>query len=98
MSNQENTLKSLREARKATIAAATERIKAQKQEIAAIKEALRQGGRTVPEIAAATRMAAATVLWYVATLKKYGEIAELSQDGSYFRYQLAETPEEAQEQ
>jgi len=82
-------LKSLREARRQTIAAATARMKAQKKESAAIKDELQKGERTVPEIAAATGLEAAEVLWYVATLKKYGEVLEGMLDGSYFRYRLA---------
>jgi hypothetical protein len=30
------------------------------------------------------------VLWFIATLKKYGEIAEGDKDGGYFRYYLAD--------
>ncbi len=88
------SLKSLREARQRTIAAASARMKAQKQELRAIKAALQQGEKTVPEIAAATGIAAATVLWYLATLKKYGEIGEGGKDGSYFRYRLMENAPE----
>jgi DNA-binding IclR family transcriptional regulator len=43
---------------------------------------------TVPEIAAATGLPVSEVLWYVATLKKYGEILEGPKAGSYFRYRL----------
>jgi predicted transcriptional regulator len=56
----------------------------------AIKEQLRAEARTVPEIAEATGLASAEVLWFIATLKKYGEIAEGDKDGGYFRYYLAD--------
>ncbi len=82
-------LKGLREARKAGITAATARMKEQRQDLAALKGELQKGGKTVPELAAATGIAPPRVLWYLATLKKYGEIVENGQDGSYFRYQLA---------
>ena len=82
-------LQKLRQTRKATIAAAAARRKEQQQAIAAIKAELQQGDRTVPEIAAATGLPPDTVLWYVAALKKYGQVAEGPQDGSYFRYRLA---------
>jgi hypothetical protein len=36
---------------------------------------------------------ASEVLWYVATLKKYGEILEGPKDGGYFRYRLGQAPE-----
>ncbi len=84
-----DVLKKLRQARKATIAAAAARLKEQKQAIAALKAELQQGDRTVPELAAATGLPAADVLWYIAALKKYGEILEGDKDGSYFRYRLA---------
>jgi hypothetical protein len=82
-------LKSLREARAELIKKATARMKEQRRQIRAIREQLAGGARTVPEIAEATGMAAAEVLWFVATLKKYGEILEDVKDGGYFRYRLA---------
>jgi hypothetical protein len=87
-------LKQLREARRDTIAAATRRVKEQKKAIKAIKARLSQGGLTVPEIAAATGLPTSEVMWYVASLKKYGGILEGPKDGSYFRYQLADTASE----
>jgi len=82
-------LQKLRQARKPIIAAVTARVKTQKQAIAAIKAELQQGDRTVPELAAATGLPSEVVLWYIASMKKYGEVAEGQQDGSYFRYRLA---------
>ena len=46
----------------------------------------------MPEIAAATGLPVSEVLWYVATLKKYGEILEGPKDGSYYRYRLGQAP------
>ncbi len=83
-------LRKLREARKETITAVSAVVKAQKKVIAAIKAELQQGERTVPEIAAATGIESAVVLWHLASLKKYGEILEGAMNGSYFRYRLAE--------
>jgi hypothetical protein len=82
-------MKQLRQARKQVIVAVSARVKEQKEAIAAIKAELQQGDRTVPEIAAATSLPPDAVLWYLATLKKYGEVAEGQKDGSYFRYRLA---------
>ncbi len=81
-------MKTLREARRDIIQAAALRVKNQKREMDAIREALHDGGRTVPELAGQTGMDSSTVLWFVATLKKYGEIVEGEKDGSYFRYEL----------
>ena len=86
---QKEALQKLRQARKPTIAAATARMKAQKKAIAAIKAELQQGDYTVPELAAATGLPSDVVLWYLASMKKYGEVAEGLQEGSYFRYRLA---------
>jgi Fic family protein len=82
-------LRKLRAARKQTIAAVLASVKEQRQAIAAIKAELQQGERTVPEIATATGLPSPEVLWYVATLKKYGEVSETMPAGSYYRYRLA---------
>jgi len=86
---QKEAMKRLRDIRKESIRAASARIKEQNQAVKAITEQLKEQPRTVPEIAAATGISSSDVMWYVATLKKYGQVLEADQDGSYFRYQLA---------
>ncbi len=81
-------LKKLKAARKEQIAAATSRMKAQRRAVKAIKASLADSDLTVPEMAAATGLPVAEVLWYVASLKKYGEILEGPKAGSYYRYRL----------
>jgi predicted Rossmann fold nucleotide-binding protein DprA/Smf involved in DNA uptake len=49
---------------------------------------LRSGPSTVPELAAATGVPAAEVMVIVATLRRYGVVAEDEQQESYFRYRL----------
>ena len=83
-------LKKLKAARKEQIAAATARMKEQRQAVKAIKAHLEGAELTVPEIAAATGLPVSEVLWYVASLKKYGEILEGPKDGSYYRYRLGQ--------
>lgn len=95
MSDQENesrkeALKNLKDARKGQIAAATARMKEQRKAVKAIKEHLTGVELTVPEIAAATGLPASDVLWYVASLKKYGEILEGPKASGYYRYRLNE--------
>jgi hypothetical protein len=85
-------LKQLKAARKEQIAAATARMKEQRRAVKAIKQQLDGAEMTVPEIAAATGLPASEVLWYMATLKKYGEILEGPKAGSYFRYRLGQAP------
>lgn len=82
-------LKALREQRKDFVQAAGGRMRAQKKIIAAIKAQLEQGAGTIPEIAAATGNAPAETLWYIATLKKYGQVVEVRKDGDFFTYALS---------
>jgi predicted transcriptional regulator len=85
-------LKKLKAARKEQIAATTVRMKEQRRAVKAIKEHLDGAELTVPEIAAATGLPVSEVLWYVASLKKYGEILEGPKDGGYYRYRLGQAP------
>ncbi len=88
-------LKKLKAVRQEQIALATGRMKEQRRAVKAIKECLKGVELTVPEIAGATGLPPSEVLWYVATLKKYGEIQEGSQAGGYYRYKLAPSPDAA---
>jgi hypothetical protein len=83
-------LKKLIAARRPQMIAATARMKEQRRALKAIKEHLAGAELTVPEIAAATGLPVSEVLWYVATLKKYGEILEGTKAGSYYRYRLGQ--------
>jgi predicted Rossmann fold nucleotide-binding protein DprA/Smf involved in DNA uptake len=83
-------LKKLREDRKAKIEVAKTRMKEQRKKIKAIKEQLKDSPLTVPAIAAATEIEPSHVLWFIAALKKYGQIIEGEKDGSYFQFRLAE--------
>ncbi|MFZ0450647.1 MAG: hypothetical protein WAL98_15515 [Desulfatiglandaceae bacterium] len=86
-------MKALRKARKKHIAAASARMKEHNKAIKEIKAIITGDGATVPAIVEQTNMPSAQVFWYLATLKKYGEILEGDKDGGYFRYKLsAETP------
>lgn len=86
-------LQALRTTRKASIACATETVKRQRKEIQAILSFLGTSPATVPEIAAATGMPSAEVLWYVAALKKYGRIAEAEKEEGYYRYRSIDVPD-----
>ena len=81
-------MKELRSVRKEWITRASARLKEQKKNLKAIKGHLEEGPGTVPRIAEATGISPDRVLWYIAALKKYGEISEAEKDGSYFRYIL----------
>jgi hypothetical protein len=86
-------LKALREERKALIQGARENSKARNKLMKQIREQLASGEKTVPEIAAATKIPPPQVLWCVATLRKFGEIVEGEEDGGYFRYAMAAAAE-----
>ena len=82
-------LRQLRETRRDIIKAASARMKIQQKAMNAVKEQLRTEPRTVPEIAALTGLPSDQVMWFVAALKKYGQVKEGDKDGSYFKYELA---------
>ncbi|MCL4503252.1 MAG: winged helix-turn-helix domain-containing protein [Deltaproteobacteria bacterium] len=88
MGSGNEALKKLKGSRKEQIAASTVRMKEQRRAVQAIKACLAESDLTVPEMAAATGLPVPEVLWYAATLKKYGEILEGAKAGSYFRYRL----------
>jgi sugar-specific transcriptional regulator TrmB len=84
-------MKKLRNHRKEWITKASTMVKEQKTILKAIKGHLENQPATVPEISEATGIPSDSVLWYLATLKKYGNIIEGEKNDGYFRYVLAET-------
>ena len=86
--SQKEALKKLKAARKEQIAGATKRMQAQRRALKAIKASLADSELTVPELAEATGLPVDQVLWFVASMKKYGEILEGPKAGDYFRYKL----------
>ncbi|MEE4607293.1 MAG: hypothetical protein V2L15_00265 [Desulfobacteraceae bacterium] len=83
-------LKALRAERRQWVDAATAASRSQKKTIQAIREFLEIDPATVPQIAEAVGIPTATVLWFVAGMKKYGQIVEAGEADSYFRYALAQ--------
>jgi Fic family protein len=71
-----------------------EEVKNRVKESAQIKKtlitALASGPKTIPQIAAETKLAAATVTYYLMSLRKYGEIEESEEtlDDEYYLYRL----------
>jgi len=92
--DKKEALKRLRAERKEAVAAATGRMKRQRKTVKAIRQFLEKGPATVPQVADGAGMPADTVLWFMAAMKKYGEVIEDGKDGSYYRYALIanETP------
>lgn len=83
-------MKELRLQRKGFVAAATSTMKLQKKEIKAIKAFLKPQAATIPEIAEGIDMPKDKTLFYMATLKKYGQIIEDQKMGAFFKYSLNE--------
>jgi biotin operon repressor len=79
-------MKRLRLERKQKIAAAAQKVRAQKKVIEALKKMLKEGGKSVPELAAGIGLSSSEVLWYISALRKYGQIAEGEKKGGYFQY------------
>ena len=86
---QKEAMKALRQERKAWIKIAAAKVKEHNSALRAIREQLKDMPRTVPEIAEGTGLPSSKVMWYVASMKKFGDILEADQDDSYFRYQLS---------
>lgn len=89
-SDRKANLKALRQERQASIKRATAAMKAQRKSVKAIADRLSNGSATVPEIAEHTGIPSDAVLWFIATMKKYGQVVEDGKDGGYYHY--AATP------
>ena len=84
-------MKQLRASRRETIAKASAMMKEQKKDIRAIKEFLKDRDATIPEIAGKTGLTTDKTLWYIATMKKYGQMVEAEKEGAFFNYSLNES-------
>lgn len=91
-----SALKKLREERSRTTAAVAQRVKTQKKVLGLLRGLLGGGGKTAPELAHLSGMPASEVLWYLASLKKYGEVFEGEKDGGYYRYYVRPEAEPAE--
>ena len=85
-SDKKMALKQLRQDRRQSIKKASAAVKRQRKTIKAIEASLSGGAATVPEIAAHAGIATDEALWFIATMKKYGQVVEEGKDGDYYRY------------
>ena len=83
-------LKALRQERADWVARASARVKQQNRDLKGIRQCLAGGPATAPALAQETGLAPHLVLWYLAGLKKYGQVVEDAKEGSFFRYALVE--------
>ena len=83
-------LKALREERSDIIARNKELLKKQNSETGLIKKGLKEGSKTIPELARETGLKSDRILYYVSAMKKFGEINEAGHAEGYFKYSLVE--------
>ena len=93
--DRKEALKKLRHERRDSIKRAAAASREQKKAIKAIIDHLGQGPETVPGLAEAVGLGPDVTLWYIASLKKYGQVVEDKKDGGFFRYALAPSAEGA---
>ncbi len=84
-------MKLLRAQRKEFTQRAAARVKVQRKELKLLREQVSSDdGATAPEISEAINLDVSKVIWYLATLKQYGEVVEGTKDGCFFRYMLVQ--------
>jgi predicted transcriptional regulator len=83
-------LKALREERSELISRNKEILKKQSSETGLIRKGLKEGNKTIPELAENTGLKSDLILYYVSAMKKFGEITEAGHAGGYFKYSLVE--------
>jgi hypothetical protein len=89
----QEVLRALRAERQEWVARASATARATRKAMAAVRQRLAAAGATIPEIAEAAGLPPDRVLWLVASMKKFGEVAEADKDGDFYRYALcAEAP------
>jgi|GEM_PF-563688 len=59
-----------------------------------LTEVLKDGPKTVPEVAKAAEIPTEIVLWHLMSMKKYGEVIEGEERDSYIAYMLKPQKEE----
>ena len=79
-------LKELREKRKDKIKEIQQMVKKQKRILDLIRSELKTGPKTPVEISSSIGVPSHVVMWYLASMKKYSEVIEGEQKGSYFTY------------
>ena len=87
------TLKRLREERKASVEKTQTYLKEQQAIRKQLRQAMKGGPKTIPEIAEASQLPSSLVLWHVTSMKKYDLVREVGMDAEYYQYQLAKEVE-----
>ena len=66
-------------------------LKADRDARKGLREALKFGPKTIPELRQQLGLPGEKVVWLVMALKRYGEVVEAGRAGDYFRYALKES-------
>ena len=83
-------LKQLRTDHVETVEQTQAQLKEQQQFRKKLREAMKNGAGTIPEVAAVINQPEDLVLWHMVTMKKYDLVHEVTQDGEFYRYALTE--------
>lgn len=67
-----------------------EYFKEQQQTRKGLRKALKEGPKTVPELAALLNLEKSTTLWHVMAMRRYGEVVETAERNAYPLYALKE--------
>jgi predicted Rossmann fold nucleotide-binding protein DprA/Smf involved in DNA uptake len=82
--------KELREEHKGTVEKAQAYLKNQQALRRQLRKAMKDGPKTIPEIAQGAELPADQVLWHVMAMKKYDLVREVGMEAEYYQYQLTE--------
>ncbi len=83
-------LKRLREERKDTVEQTQGWLKEQQAFRRKLQAVMKDGPKTIPEIAALADLPADQVLYHVMSMKKYDLVREVGKNAEYYQYALAE--------
>jgi predicted transcriptional regulator len=82
-------LKQLRAEHQETVARTQAYLQENKRIHQQIHKALQEQPRTAPQVAEATGLPVADVLWHITAMRKYGQVIETGKSGDYYLYQTA---------
>jgi len=86
--NTKDRLKELRKARKDHIEKIQTMVKEQNKILSSIKSVLKDGPMTPIDLSKTLKLPTYKVMWYLASMKKYGEVVEGEKQGDYYTYLL----------
>jgi hypothetical protein len=67
-----------------------QRVKEQGQIRKQMRESLKTGSKTVPQIASECKIPSDKAMWHLMAMKRYGDVVEDREENGYIKYQLKE--------